>query len=333
MNRLPNNVLTAFLRLPMTLRILFISILIITSFGLAITFIEPNKFPTFFDGIWWAIITTSTVGYGDYVPGTILGKLTGIALIFTGVGFISTYFVALATAAVSKQNAFMEGRSTFKGKNHILIIGWNERSKALIYSLLNEQTQAAITLIDASLKTNPLSESIHFIHGNPNLDSTLLQANVTDADKVMITADQSKDELQADMSSILTLLAVKGLNPRIPCIVEILKTEQVSNAKRAGADEIIETNSLTSFVMHSSLSSQDTMIAFLDLLTQFREKKLEILPLQNLNIQAKQEFAALSTQLLRKGNLLLGVKRGEKTFFNPESSFIIEVTDELIVIT
>ncbi len=328
-----NDVITAFLRLPMTLRILFISIFIIATFGITITFIEPNKFPSFFDGIWWAIITTSTVGYGDYVPDTFLGKLTAILLIFIGVGFISTYFVALATTAVSKQNAFLEGKSTYKGDNHIVIIGWNERSKALIKSLILEHSKASITLIDASLEKNPMPDSIHFIHGNPNLDETLIMANIAGADKVMITSDQGKDELHADMNSILTLLAVKGLNPTVSCIVEILKTEQVSNAKRAGADQIMETNSLTSFVMHSSLSSQDTMITFLDLLNQFKEKKLEIVPLQDREFQKNIDYITLSSHLLKEGKLLLGVKREGHTFFNPTAAFPIKAGDKVIVIT
>ena len=41
-------------------------------------FLEPETFPTIFDGIWWAIITASTVGYGDYVPHSVLGRLTSL---------------------------------------------------------------------------------------------------------------------------------------------------------------------------------------------------------------------------------------------------------------
>jgi hypothetical protein len=39
---------------------------------------------TFFDAYWWAVSTITTVGYGDVVPVTFLGKLTGIALMIGG---------------------------------------------------------------------------------------------------------------------------------------------------------------------------------------------------------------------------------------------------------
>lgn len=329
---MPNTVLTAFLRLPISIRILTIAVSIILFFGMVITIIEPDNFPSFFEGVWWAIITASTVGYGDYTPTTIIGRVTGMLLILTGAGFLSTYLVTLATAAVARQNAFMEGKSAYKGQDHIVIIGWNERSKALIQSISKDGKKAVITLVDESLSQNPSPESLHFIQGNPNIDATLLRANILKASKVIITADQSKDEMYADMNSILTLLAIKGLNPAVPCIIEILTVEQVTNAHRAGADEIIQTNRLSSFVMHSSLNSQDTMIAFLDLLGNFKDKRLQIVPLGEWKNEERLDFAALSSYLLLDDKLLLGVKRGSQSFIKPGASFMVEEKDELILI-
>ena len=329
---LPNSILSRFLRLPLSIRVLTISLSIIILFGFFITFIEPETFPTIFEGIWWAIITTSTVGYGDYAPITVLGRMTGMLLILTGVGFLSTYLVTLATAAVAKQNAYLEGKTTYKGQNHLIIIGWNERSKLIIHSIIKDQENIPITLVDESLTTNPVPETIHFVRGNSNLDSVLLKANIMTASKVIITADQNKEELQADMHSILSLLAIKGLNAKIPCIVEILTAEQIQNAKRAGADEIIETNSLTSFVMHNSLTSQDTMIAFLELLNQLKDKKLQFIPLTNIHGELG-DYLILNNYLLADGKLLLGVKRGGTSYLNPNPAFQFEENDELIIIT
>lgn len=329
---MPNSILSRFLRLPLSIRVLTISLTIIILFGFFITFIEPETFPTIFEGIWWAIITTSTVGYGDYAPITVLGRITGMLLILTGVGFLSTYLVTLATAAVAKQNAYLEGKNTYKGQNHLIIIGWNERSKLIIHSIIKDQENIPITLVDESLTTNPVPETIHFVRGNSNLDSVLLKANIMTASKVIITADQNKEELQADMHSILSLLAIKGLNAKIPCIVEILTAEQIQNAKRAGADEIIETNSLTSFVMHNSLTSQDTMIAFLELLNQLKDKKLQFIPLTNIHGELG-DYLILNNYLLADGKLLLGVKRGGTSYLNPNPAFQFEENDELIIIT
>jgi voltage-gated potassium channel len=236
-----------FLRLPPLFRILLIALAFILTFGGIMHFIEPENFTTFFDGIWWAIITTSTVGYGDLVPKTTLGKIVAIVLIFLGAGFISSYFFSLASTAISKQNHFVEGKLNFHGEEHLIIVGWNERSREIISTLTNHHDPKRIVLIDESLKVNPLpGKTVHFLQGRPSMDDVLLKANVCSANRILITADQHKDEYQSDMNSILSLIAIKGLCPELPCIIEILTTEQVANAKRAGADVIIETNQIVS---------------------------------------------------------------------------------------
>lgn len=42
----------------------------------------------FIDSIWWAVVTTTTVGYGDISPHTPLGRVAAILLMFLGIGFI-----------------------------------------------------------------------------------------------------------------------------------------------------------------------------------------------------------------------------------------------------
>jgi len=329
---LPNQLYLGFIRLPLLLRTFIIAISSIIIFGVFVHFIEPETFPTIFDGIWWAVITASTVGYGDYYPVSIAGKISGILLILTSAGFLSSFFIALATTAVSRQNEYYEGKSPFKGSDHYIIIGWNERSREVIHSLLNKQKSISIALMDSTLNKNPLpNHNVHFIKGVCNQDSILLQANIQNAQKVIITADANLGESQADMQSILTLLAVKGLNPRVETIVEILTNDQMANAKRAGADEIIQTNILTSFVILQSIGSQDMMTSFLDLLYQLSEEKI-IFQEADLD-DIDEEYTTLGEKYMHKGKVLLGIKRGGATILNPPTPFSIEKHDQLIMIT
>lgn len=60
---------------------------------------------TYWDGVWWAIVTITTVGYGDYYPVTVAGRIVGIFVMFSGIGFVATVTTALATHAISKKTA------------------------------------------------------------------------------------------------------------------------------------------------------------------------------------------------------------------------------------
>ncbi|MEH7076408.1 potassium channel family protein [Neobacillus drentensis] len=327
---MPNRVYISFLRLPLLVRILLIAILVFLSFGISIHLLEPDTFPSIFDGIWWAIITASTVGYGDYVPHSILGRITALVLILLGVGFVSSYFGTLAAAAVTKQDAFSEGRIAFKGEGHIIIIGWNERSKELIGKLTDTKSPQMIVLIDETLEANPVkSRFVHFIQGKGHVDETILKSDIAQAEKVLITADRGNDELQADMNSILTLLTIKGICAQVKCIVEILTAEQVINAYRAGADEVIQSNKLTSVFMVNSLHSNgDGLLS--SIVHELQESRVLSYTAEEQEIG--KHFVDVCHLQLKKGFLLIGIQREDETFLNPSHSLKIKENDQLLVV-
>ena len=67
-----------------------------------------NQFDSVVAGFWWSLITMSTVGYGDYVPKTALGKLVGGLCALTGILVISLPFPLIIT----NFNKFMRSRTT-----------------------------------------------------------------------------------------------------------------------------------------------------------------------------------------------------------------------------
>jgi voltage-gated potassium channel len=52
------------------------------------------------DALWWGFVTITTVGYGDYYPVTTLGRLTGVLVMFAGVGIIGALASILASVLV-----------------------------------------------------------------------------------------------------------------------------------------------------------------------------------------------------------------------------------------
>jgi hypothetical protein len=53
------------------------------------------------DALWWAIVTITTVGYGDFYPVTALGRITGVFVMFAGVGIIGALASILASLLVA----------------------------------------------------------------------------------------------------------------------------------------------------------------------------------------------------------------------------------------
>jgi voltage-gated potassium channel len=59
----------------------------------------------FFNAIWWAIVTASTVGYGDIAPSTLWGRVIAVLLMLSGIGLISTFSATITSYFVGQQEA------------------------------------------------------------------------------------------------------------------------------------------------------------------------------------------------------------------------------------
>ncbi|MFO1519689.1 MAG: potassium channel family protein [bacterium] len=49
------------------------------------------KMKTYFDSLWWGVSTITTVGYGDVTPVTTMGRIIGLALMYTGTVLFITF--------------------------------------------------------------------------------------------------------------------------------------------------------------------------------------------------------------------------------------------------
>ena len=66
----------------LALAYIFISALIIFN-------VEPDSFNNFFDAIYWATVSLTTVGYGDIYPVTTIGKMVSMASSFFGIAVVA----------------------------------------------------------------------------------------------------------------------------------------------------------------------------------------------------------------------------------------------------
>ena len=111
--------MTAVLRLAMATSLL--STFVVLAGGTAVWYLEGDRpgssFGSWGDGIWWAMTTMTTVGYGDHVPESTPGRLVAALIMIMGVAVLGAVaaVVALifATAVASREERILEaeGRS------------------------------------------------------------------------------------------------------------------------------------------------------------------------------------------------------------------------------
>ncbi len=85
--------------------------IILLFFGLLAWLFERKKNPEHFrpgfkglwDGLWWSVVTLTTVGYGDKSPMTRMGKITALGLMFCGLLFVSGLTASIASSLTVNQ--------------------------------------------------------------------------------------------------------------------------------------------------------------------------------------------------------------------------------------
>jgi voltage-gated potassium channel Kch len=87
--------------------------------ALLIQLTDPERFPNFGTGLWWAVTTVTTVGYGDVVPASVAGRLIGGCLMFVGIGSIA-FLTAVAASAIVVGEVSAEEREIQREESEIL---------------------------------------------------------------------------------------------------------------------------------------------------------------------------------------------------------------------
>lgn len=71
--------------------------------GVVVRAVDPKDFHSVGEGIWWAIVTLATVGYGDVVPTTPWGRVIGSIVIVFGVTFLAFLTATVTSLFVSSE--------------------------------------------------------------------------------------------------------------------------------------------------------------------------------------------------------------------------------------
>ncbi|MFC4321147.1 potassium channel protein [Litchfieldia salsa] len=209
--------------------------------------LEPETFPTLFDSFWWVMTTVTTVGYGDYYPVTITGRIYAIFLYIFGIGLIGVVIGKIIDSFGVLRKMREEGKLDYKGKNHIVIIGWSKKAEYAVEEILQTDPSMEIVLIDLLEKTPCANNRVFYVKGSATNHIILEKANIIGSRAVIIFADHKiEDSLLADGKTLLIATAVERLAKNAHTTVEVLHEEHIENFVHVHVDEFVVTHETVS---------------------------------------------------------------------------------------
>jgi voltage-gated potassium channel len=79
--------------------------------AILMTVLDRENYPSLGSALWWAVQTTTTVGYGDNVPTSAAGRLLAVLVMLFGIGFLTVITAAITSTFVSRTAQRAEGLS------------------------------------------------------------------------------------------------------------------------------------------------------------------------------------------------------------------------------
>ena len=280
------------------------------------------------DALFMALITISTVGYGEVVALDSTGErvFAGLASI-GGFGALTFLFTSLSVFFLEKdldqtfRRRRMETRIR-KLRGHYIVCGFGRVGRNTAYEL--QVTGRQFVAIDA----NPARFDEHrdsfkdllFLHGDASDDALLEAADIDDAAGVFaVTGDDSRN--------LMITITARQLNPKVRVVARAHEVRNIAKMRKAGADDVISPD-FTGGMRIASAMIRPSVVNFLDEMLR-SEGGLRV-----------EEFVAppafvprpLSDLRLRgPGYLLLAVRVREEWIFNPPGDFRVEPGHIMVV--
>lgn len=83
-------------------RLIITTVILTILLGVLMSLVDRKDFPSVWLGVWWAIGTVTTVGYGDVVPVETSGRILAAATMIVGIAFLSLITATVASVLVSR---------------------------------------------------------------------------------------------------------------------------------------------------------------------------------------------------------------------------------------
>ncbi len=332
--RQPAAALLAFLRRENLFRLMGVIAALVLVGAAGLTYFEEDR--PFHDALWWAIVTLTTVGFGDISPTSFGGRVIGVVLMFFGIGVLGTFTGTIASAFVAQRQRKDRGMGECDLEGHIILCGWNYRTQEILKDLRADSRSAVdpIALV-ADVESNPASDDDHlcFVRGSETEDD-LKRAGIEKAKTVVLVGDRSQDYQARDAKAVLAVLTVKSLNQKVYTIVELAGEENVRHCKQAKADEIVVSADLCSHVISTATLDHGISTVLHELLSAQKGHDLVTEPVPE-GYDGRSFIDVLSELKRKKGMIALAIQRygiGE-IVTNPDASFPVKTDDRLVVIS
>jgi voltage-gated potassium channel len=235
----------------------------------------------FLESSLWLFIFGTTGYNGDFFPNSSEGKLLVSLIPMFGLGGFFALIGFITSDQIKKYISEAKGMAKINFNNHIIICGWNDKTKLLIENLThkNLSLKKDIAIITDNLDYNPIekynfnTQFVKYVFGSPTNRRSLDKANIQEASTAIIVSDSNSSD--PDARTILSILSIerycdelieqkiRDASKDIYTIAEIVDPTNTQIARDAKVDQVISLGDIESKIFTQSVQNPG-VIKFID---------------------------------------------------------------------
>ncbi len=295
-----------------------------------------NKNPNIhniFDAFYWALITISTVGYGDIAPVTPEGRIMTMLIIITGIGLISFVTSIIVSSFNERLGALREDRvvqDVAKKKRLTVVCGYGLLGRLVVEGLKKEGVEFVIIDNSEEMAELAYKKGYHAICADATQGDVFKKLGINEriSHVLCLTSD--------DIQNAFIAVNVKSLNENIYVTARCSDSEIAQKMECANVNQIVMPQEIAG-MMGAVYAGEP--VAFDVLLTIIEEKEkthINEITITEGSFLDKKSIKEINFERLRL--ILLGVfKKSESAtlgefVFNPSDDFVFEAGDNLVCI-
>lgn len=299
------------------------------------------------DTLWWAIVTVSTVGFGDITPATSGGRIIGAGLMLMGMFVIALFAGVISSTLVGHLLPLrLEQVRMSSISDHIVIVGWNDDVPMLLQQMREEHGEQLppVILMAPCSRPEALHQEYIFVHGDFTKEEEYDKVRLLFARTVIVVADQSVGPARSqakDASTVLTVFTIRSMERSfeekrttdLHIVAEILDPENINHATVAGADEVIPSALMAYSIIAHTAGNPGVGVAMSDLMLASRQNVYTSdLPVELFGSE-KLEFREVRRRMHEEvGVLVVGVIHKGILQMNPPADTRVYLNDDIVYI-
>ena len=189
------------------------------------------------DSTYYAIITMSTVGYGDYTPLTTIQKIFATTLAISGVALLAYIFNIMLSNFQKKMSEYSKGVKKMKAielmEDYYIICGYGRVGK-VVFNELIDRNQNVIVIDKDKDKCDSIKEEDNIVVINEDaIENNLIAKLAKDKCRSVIICTGN------DVNNLFMVLTIRETNPNAWIVSRASKIDNIARLKKAGANKIV----------------------------------------------------------------------------------------------